>query len=160
MATKAKDGVLFFGGVPTDTDIATLRNAYPVEALTEGRVIPYEEVGKLIMEGPKTHRFRTVTNRWRKMLEKENSIVLGAKAGVGFLVLSPQERVTLASGHLHSSSLQAVRAHRRSGDVPRARLTTEEGKRADHILHVSAAVISHGRLLSRQEKPELQEIKK
>lgn len=160
MTTKAKDGVLFFGGVPTDPDIATLRNAYPVEDLTEGRVILYEDVGKLIMEGPKTHRFRTVTKRWRKMLEQENSIVLGSKAGVGFLVLSPQERVTLASGHLHSSCRQAMRAHRRSGDVPRTRLTAEEAKRADHIMHVSAAVISHGRLLSRQEKPEMREIGK
>ena len=145
-------------GTPTDPDIDRLRKAYPAESLVEGREISYDELEAVInLEGDCTKdslRFRTVTWRWRRQMEINFHIRLGAVPGVGLRVLTPGERVVESECHTTRAFRQAKKAHYRASIIDRNRLEPEQAKRAEHVQLCSAAILSHGRLIaSSKSKP-------
>lgn len=105
------DSKMFFGGVPTNADVKKLRDAYPAEKLVKGTLILYQDVEKVLNLSRKSDRFRTVTNRWRREIERETrSVVIGTKPGEGFTVLSEHEKVGLSTSKLQSSVRHARRS--------------------------------------------------
>jgi hypothetical protein len=68
----------FFGGVPTDPDIKRLRDHFPDSQMQEGAQFPYADVEEVLGVDRKSNRFRTVTTRWRKIVEDESGFIIGA----------------------------------------------------------------------------------
>lgn len=141
----------FFGGVPTDVDVKTLRDTYPESQMEAGQVIPYREVERLLNERKDSHRWKGVTNRWRKIVENETGIVVGVERGEGFKVLEEPEKVDLSGSKLRS----AARAARRSyevGNRVNARLLSEEDRhRLDFYTTKSSKVIAASQIKSRKK---------
>lgn len=91
---ELEDSLLYFKGLPTDMDIRKLREKYPITELTRGKVITYAEIEKLLELEWNSNRFKTVTNRWRRLIEKESGLYLDPNIpGVSFKVLTHQEQV-------------------------------------------------------------------
>lgn len=145
---------LFFGGVPTEMEVNRLREVFPADSLKPGDVLDYSEVAKVIDCEYRSHRFTTVTSRWRKILENECGVIVGTEPGLGFKVLDEPQKVDLSGSKLRS----AVRAARRSyvvlTKVDRKQLSEEKLSRFDHIKKSSAAMIGSAQIRG-QRKPEL-----
>ena len=143
-------------GVPTEPDVERLRKQFPPQELHVGQIITFETVETILnREGDcakGSHRFRTVTGRWRDEYEALYMIRLGAERGVGFKVLNSSERLVESSCHLKSSFKQAIQSNRRCAAIPANTLTEVEMKRSDHILAVSAKVIASQKALTTSKK--------
>ena len=86
---------LYFGGIPTDIDVRALREAFPESGLKVGQLIPYAAVEAIVKTPKDSCRFKTITGRWRRLVERDSEIILGAEKGQGFRVLDNSEKLEL-----------------------------------------------------------------
>ena len=143
-------------GVPTEPDVAALCKAYPVDSLTEGRIIEHDGIESVINKfGDATRascRYKTVVEKWRRDMERIHNIRIGAEKGKGYRVLAPGERLMEAEDHTKKSIRQAKRAHYRSSAIDTRRLDEHEQRRQQHIQTTSATIVAHARLLADSTK--------
>lgn len=122
---------LFFGGTPTDLEVKRIRDQWPDSQLKEGQVITYDEMAAVIGSPKNSNRFRTVTARWKKMVEHDSQmeILIGVQYGVGFTVLNDSQKLGVSVAKIKT----AVKAVRRSflvaGHVDAKKLTDDEKQR-------------------------------
>jgi hypothetical protein len=131
---------LFFGGIPTDVDIRALRDAFPDSGLAVGKLIGYEEVERVVRCKRASARFKTVTSRWRRLVEKDTGMIIGVEPTRGFVVLDDHEKLELSCQKVRSGVKFTRRGIRVAGHVERKGLSDEERRRYD-LLTVRAAAI-------------------
>lgn len=149
---------VFFGGVPTDPEVRQLREAYPESEMEPGHVIPYDDVAKVINTGKATNRFRSVTTRWRNIVERETGrIVIGTEAGVGFKVLDNSQKIDLGHSKLASAVKSSRRAYLLTARVETRGLSQEERDRLLVLQRRSASLIATAQIKSTAELPTLEE---
>ena len=146
-----EEAKVFFGGVSTDPDIKMIRDVYPDSDLGIGILIPYEAIAQVIRQPDRhTYRYRTVTWRWRKLVEKESGIVIGTVAGQGFKVLDEHEK----AGVSQSKGRTAIKSARRSLEVGSLvdthALKADEIIRFEHSLNVSTSMLQVSRMKSKK----------
>lgn len=88
---------LFFGGVPTGPEVDRLMKGLVIEA---GAKIPYETVEQITGTRASEHRFRSVTNAWRKRVFREKALEVKAEGGC-FVILTPDEALTHGISAFH-----------------------------------------------------------
>jgi hypothetical protein len=147
---------LFFGGVPTEPDVRALRDAFPEAEMEPGTIIPYERVEALIGAGRKSNRWKTVTEKWRKIVENQTGrVIIGTVAGVGFKVLDNTQKVDLGYSKFSSAVRIARRAH-----IITARLdagaSDDDKARALQLQRRTAAVIATAQVRSVADLPKLE----
>jgi hypothetical protein len=124
---------LYFGGVPTDPDVKRIRDQWPDANLQSGQQIECGEVARAFGESTESTRFRTVTGRWRKLVERSVGLVI-RKRGDYFVVLKDGEVVNSNESDIRSAVKKTRRAGIRSTRVNVKNLSEDEQKR--HDLHV------------------------
>jgi len=67
---------LFFGGLTTEPDVRKLMETYPRDKLLPDLVISYDEIEKLVGIQYGSSRWQSVTDRWRKTVQREFGIWL------------------------------------------------------------------------------------
>jgi len=151
-----KSGRIYFGGLPTDIDLDKLRTQYPEVNMKPGDVMTYEEIEKLLDLSWDSSRFRTVTGRWRRFVEKETNIVIDVVKGKKrFKVLSESEKVELTRKHLRKAGKSARRSYVINSRTDRKRVTEEERKILDHMQQSAAKVHAAAQLKQPVALPEL-----
>jgi hypothetical protein len=121
-----KKSGIFGGGVPTDIDLRLLKDAFPVDKMAVGQLMPYAKVAAAIRCEVGSCRYRTVTNRWRKTIESEHGIIIGTKSGEGFIVLDDHEKLDVSSSKLRSSRRFARRSLQVAAKIDRKMLSAPE----------------------------------
>lgn len=144
---------LYFGGLPTEPDIKRIRDAFPDDALQTGDIIPYSEVGDVIGYPYGSVRFRTVTNRWRKMVERDCGKVVHIEKNLGFRINTPSQNLELSGCKLKSAVRMARRSFIVTGRIDRSALTEDELKRLDHQAKRSATMLASGQIKRTAELP-------
>jgi hypothetical protein len=144
---------MFFGGVPTELEVKKLKQTY--NELSPGQLITYEEVSELIGVEYGSHRFRTVTNRWRKEVESETNIIIGCDAGVGFKVLVEPEKVDLSAQKTRTAGRAARRAYVVAARTDVAGLDQEDRRRLDHCVMMSSKILGAAQLTSKPKLPKI-----
>lgn len=140
---------VFFGGVPTDPDIQALRARWPESGLSVGMVIPFDEIEALLRMRRSDCRFKTVTNRWRKVIENgTGTIILGSERGIGFRVLSNSQKLDLGNQKFASAVKSSRRAFEITGRVDVKTATDEEKDRASFLQRRAAAVLGVSQIRS------------
>lgn len=148
---------VFFGGVPTGPDVNKLVAAFPAEVLTSGYKIPYDEVSKIIGYDQKTSRWRSVTNAWRKKIEKDCNIFIRCdSAEHEFIVLSEGGKVQLSGDKLRSAVTSARRSISILTAVELKKLSDDERKQYDFHTSRAGLIVASGQL--RSNKNNLPEI--
>jgi hypothetical protein len=150
----SKQGV-FRGGRPTDAEINNLRESFPDSTFTEGQVIPYPIISKVIGEEKNTHRWRTITYRWRRMVERESGIVIGCERGLGFKILNNEQRFELSESKHRSGKKMIRRGLNLTVLVDREELTDAQQARLDHKTKVGAAFLVYSRMKTLPSLPKL-----
>ena len=148
MSTK-----LYLGGLPTAPDVKRLRERFPDNALRVGQIVDYADVEATLGCARHTYRFKTVTNRWRKLVEKESGVIIGAMAGKGFAVLDDHQKLDASGAKPRSAARAARRSYVLAGHIDRKNLTDEERGRLDHQGRVSAAVLAAASVRRTAELP-------
>lgn len=144
------NGKLFFGGLPTDPEIKRLMDAFPESEMKVGDKFSYDRVSEVISAPYGSNRFRTITNRWRNIVEKRCGLFIGIPpdmAGEGFRVLSEQEKLELAC-RKHGTVVTGIR--RTSiliASTDRSALASDEDKKFYDLLHGrNAAMIASAQI--------------
>lgn len=146
---------MFFGGVPTELDIKTLRNRYPDNGMNAGDFIGYEELEGLLGLTRDTYRFKTVVSRWRKIVEAASGRILGAVPGEGLKVLKEGEKVDLSRAKLRSSSRLARRSLVVLARTDRKALTAQELAFYDHQQETGAKILAAAQIKRKIEMPQM-----
>lgn len=135
MSTEAK---IFFSGVPTKPDVEKLRDALKIPE--EGVLIPWERFESVLGFKRTTHRFSTVLQAWRRGLESEHQIIMGAVSGKGLMRLAPNDRIEHGAAKTRRGVRQIGRGARIVLFTDRSRLTPENQKAADHLTRCATAM--------------------
>lgn len=146
---------VYRAGVPTDIDINKIREAYPDSTLKAGDVIGYDEIEDLLDIGRNSNRFKTVTLRWRTMVEKESAIIIGTKRSVGFKVLNNVETFNASSAKFVGAIRSTIRSQILSGYVVRRDLDTNQKKHFDFVQSKVGAIIAIANLKRKPRLPRL-----
>ena len=139
---------VYRGGVPTDIDIRKIRERFPDSSLTVGRIIKYSDVEDVIDVIKNSFRFRTVTWRWRRIVESESAIIIGTERGEGFKILNNNETFEYSNDKLRSAVRSAARSYHLYGYVERKELSKSEQKLFDFNHSKAAALIAVSQLKS------------
>jgi len=145
-----------FGGVPTAPDVRALREEYPESEMEPGDIATYEEVAALIDVEIDSHRYETVTGKWRDCVFADTGIVIGRSRG-RFYMLSESEKLQHAGGKIRSGVRSVRKGGRVAAVVDAAALTSEERKRLQHTHNRTAALLLAARLRKHPEAPKLTE---
>lgn len=127
----------FAVGMPTTVDVDRLIEAFGVP--DAGALIPYEDVESALTLSRQQARFRTVTNAWRRRLEREHNLVIEAETNKGFLVLTNRDRVGHSARYFRSGLRRVGVAGRRAASTSRTGLSADEVKALDHVSNVAAS---------------------
>lgn len=121
---------MFFGAINTDHEIAQLRLRFA--SAEPGAVLAHQDIAEAAGIDPGTSRYRTVVERFRKILLVEKNIELVSLRGEGYQVLTASGR--LSEGVRRGERIRrAIRgAHYRMMLIPRAELSDAEVRQADH----------------------------
>ncbi len=108
------DSTLHFGGIPTDPQVRRLRERYGDIQALRGTTIRHEDIEDLIGEERGGSRYKTITDRWRRQVERETGVVIsgqGEALGIGFRVLTDAEQVRFGVGQRVSAGRRILRWH-------------------------------------------------
>lgn len=128
--------MVFRGGLPYGPDIKRLDDAFPVDSLTEGRVIEHGELEKILTCKRGSSRYYGVIDTWIGQRRSANGIVLVWEPTRGLKVLNPAEILEHAEVRTRQKIRQTGRAIRIFGLVDRERLDGTGQKRLDHQMRV------------------------
>jgi len=145
----------FFGGVPTEPDVKLLREAFPAETLLPGVVIAYSDVENVIGIKRTKHRFKTVTTSWRKSVETEHNIILGAVLNTGFKALNDSEKVGLGRSKLKGAARKVLRSRVVFSRTKTSNLTDDEITVRDFLDLKAGKAISLMQIKTRAQLPEI-----
>jgi hypothetical protein len=147
----------FFGGVPTNIEVRALREAYPDDSLTQGRLIPYPEIEALIKCPRDSNRWRSVTDRWRKTIEREVGVIIAPDPmkSPAWKILLENEKVVASGAKLKTAGRMARRSYVLASRVDVKQLTEQEKAEYDHFVMRSTAVIMASRLRPKVALPEV-----
>lgn len=132
------------GGVPTDPEVRRLKDRYADVARLRGTTIPHDDVEELIGVSRHSSRYKTVTDRWRRHVERETGVVIsgqGEAIGVGFRVLTHAEQVTFGVAQRVGAGRRIVRWHASIANTDPAMLSPAQRQVRD--FEVAAAAKLH-----------------
>lgn len=121
-------GKLFFGGVPTGPNVDALMKL----DCTLGTSISYEDISAIILTDPKSHRFLTVTNAYRKRLFRERLIQTKAEGGA-IHFLTADQADTRGRDNVTRIGRKSRRTAIEVDSITPAELSSDE-RRASHML--------------------------
>jgi len=122
---------IYFGGIPTAADVNLLMESIQVQKMKPGDLIPYADITDIIRQDKKSHRWISVTNAWRKKIEKDYNIILECDPTErAFRILPEGGKVQLSRKKLRTAASAARRSYVISGLVNVKQLTEDE--RRDH----------------------------
>jgi hypothetical protein len=119
---------LFFGGLPTGPSVDMIMDAIGIPV--KGQTIPYQEIEAAADISYGTSRWKSVTEAWRKRVEREHGLVIGCVPG-SFQVNDDTGLVTESRGRLRKALKNAKRSYVVVSLADRAMLTPEDQNRAD-----------------------------
>lgn len=124
---------MYFGGVPTAIEVDKLLKTY--STVEVGRIITHEEIEALVgvERARNLSRYHTITTRFAAKIFRQYNVRLLSLRGVGYRVLSPNERVDLSIDSAGSAVRHLGRALRDVVSAPRIEMNETEKQRADHV---------------------------
>lgn len=153
----SKTQQLYFGKMSTDPDLRKLREKYPEDELQQGQIIPYREVESLLGEQKGSARFSNITNRWRKLVKRETLEQIETEPGVGFKVLTDEEKVDYAQKQREKSRRSVLRGAKTIVKVNPKKLHEQAKRLYTHECLQYAAIKGVHQLRANIPKPSMLE---
>lgn len=127
---------IYRGPVSTDAEVKVLMEKY--STAKPGEIVQHDTIEKLTETKRGTARYCTVVARWKRAMYEKSNLLLKARPGEGYAILSAAERVQKVCDDTGKVTTRLYTIHREASSVPRSELSKEDAKVADHIQIVSA----------------------
>lgn len=134
---------IFTGGLPTGPQVRKLEAHFPDLEAMRGEIITHESIETAIGEKRDSNRYRTVTNAWRRKVERATGIVIdgrGEAQGVGFRVLSHGDQVEFGVGQRRAGARRVRRGYQAVASTREESLTEEQRRVRDHEMAAAAKI--------------------
>ena len=142
-------------GISTAPDVRKIRDRYPDSQLVEGKTeIPKEEIASLLYVDEYSARFRTVTNAWRKQVQKDSSKIIALRDGK-FIVLDDSGKLGVVKSDLSQAGKKIRRARERGSLIVRQNLSPDELAQYDRTNYRMSKIMEADRLAAKAEVPAL-----
>lgn len=151
---KESEGTVFFGGIPTDVDVAKLEEAFGTP--TEGLVLHYEDIDEVLGMTKDEPRWRSVVGAWRKKLLREKNLTSRGVRNEGILFHDASQRVDHLKGRAKQEVRRLVETNRLANTTPTKDLEKHEQRSLDGVSRLTSAMIHAGR---QEEKPWRRKVK-
>jgi hypothetical protein len=148
----------YFAGIPTAPDVRKLCDTFNAR-IKDREIIGYPEVVEALKTPKGSKRFQTVTNRWRKLLEDDEGIIIGCERGIGFKMLDNFEKVDLSSAKIKQAIKSTTRSVVVAGHIDRKQLNGEDLKRLDHQELTAAAILGAAKSATQNIVPDMKPTK-
>jgi len=125
-----------------------------------GDLLTHEQLEATIGTARNGARYRTVLAAFRRNVETDLNLVLGADPGRGLKVLTDSERVGCGVGKVRSSGRAIVRATTLVSGADRRNLGAEDAARADHVGQLANRIMQTMRTQAKELRLELVEVKR
>ena len=132
---------LFIGGRDTKPEIDALAAAFEIKP---GLSLTHEDVAKAAGLDVGSHRFATVTNRWRKIIERNSTIRVESRDRV-FHFLTADEAHDRSKVDLHRIGRATGKLHTRVGAIDAAALTGQRKNEHFILARETAALLDSAR---------------
>lgn len=119
---------MFIGGRDTTPEVDAIRAAIHSEP---GRSVTYEDVARAAGLDVGSTRFRTVTERWRRMVERDTAIRIDVRDRA-FHFLTADEALDRSKTDLHRIGRATGKMHARIGAIDVSALS--EPRKGEHFL--------------------------
>jgi hypothetical protein len=147
---------LFAKALSTDIDINNLKDAYPFKTLFVGQKFLYADLEKLLQLNRASNRFRTVTSRWRNMVERETGYIIDPIGDAkGFKILNDQEKLGRSQRKRNESRTKACISVRTFASIDRLKLPHEKLPEYDFEAKCAGLLQTVIQLRQLLPKPEL-----
>jgi len=151
-------GSVYFGGIPTGPDVKKLIDAFELSKMVPGYTIPYSEVEKIIEQQSDSNRWRSVTDAWRKKVERDYGIFIGCDSVKSnddseeyekvFCILTEGGKVELTGKKLRTAVRSAKRSYVIAGSIDVKKLSDDQKKTYDFNRLTSANIMATAQLRS------------
>jgi hypothetical protein len=141
---------MYFGGMPTNMDVKRLREEL---VMIEGDEVTHEQVEKILGVKHTVTRFRTITDKWRRVMLIDEGLEIVALPGLGFRCLLPDERVGYNFKGFKQGTRKQGRHLRRAAMIPRDRVSEKEVVKLDHFQRLGALLMGQAHSMVRQIEP-------
>lgn len=122
----------FRGGMPYGPDLDRLDAAFPIDSLTEGRIVTHAELAGAMDIQQGSPRYYSVIRAWIRKQRITRRVILEWVHAVGLKVLNPAEVLSTAEDVTHRKIRQTQKAISRFSWVDRNRLNSQGQSRLDH----------------------------
>jgi hypothetical protein len=143
-----KNYISFNGGISTEPEVNDLIEQIGIPV--PGDQISYLRISEIIKVKKGTSRWSSVVSAWRKKLERQHNVILGAVPNEGYEVLSNSGRVNLGGKFFKESLRRMGRAVKVVTSTDRAGLSDDEVKAAEHIQKTGASLRLAAQTAARQ----------
>jgi len=126
MTEEKKVSSVFFGGLPTDIDVAKIEESIGVPEIDV--LIPYSSIEAATGIARSSNRFKTVLEAWRRKLRNEKNIVTECVPGDGVKAATNSRRLELVDIGIKQSSRKVVRVIKIAESTPSDGLKAHEQK--------------------------------
>lgn len=137
------EGAVFFGGIPTDIEVAKLEEAFGTP--DEGVVLNYEDIDGVLGMSRDEARWRSVVGAWRKKLLREKNLTSRGVRNEGILFHNASQRVDHLKGRARQEVRRLVETNRLADTTPTKDLEMHERRSLDGVSRLTAAMIHVGR---------------
>jgi hypothetical protein len=95
----------------TEADVNLLLKVFP-DLLPDGRIVTHEQIESVLKMSRVSSRYRTVVNKWRKLVFTERRVYLDGQTaeGKGFTSLTPDEMVRFANRQVRTAGRKVKKA--------------------------------------------------
>lgn len=123
---------LFFGGLPTKIEVDRLMTKFGVPK--EGEKITWQQVAEVISVPPRTNRFVSVVQAWRRLLFREHNTYMTCDGDNAIYAADPDTRVTKSAHKVANSRRAIARAILVTYQTDASRLSETKLRVREHLL--------------------------
>src|SRR5215467_6274146 len=131
---------VFRGGVPYAVDIKRLNDAFPLDLLTEGRVIEHSQLEAIVNAKKGTQRYYGIVNSWLVKNRRTYGVYIRWERPIGIKVLNPAEILDHGETQTRQKIRLTGKAMRITDYCDRSRLDAAGQQRLDHKNQVESRV--------------------
>jgi len=132
--------------------VQKIRQKYPDNSLTKGQGISFFDIEQLIGVNSSLCLFRTITNKWRRMLETESGIITCVQQK-HFIILDEHRKLNLSASKFRSAVNFARRSIEVASRINTRELSQDERERLNLLSQRNASMISVSMTKSNIELP-------
>ena len=144
------------GQVSTDLEIKEIRAEYPDAALKEGMVIGYDKIEAITGLLRASSRFKTITRRWRKLVEQETRKVVILQRNGQFIVADNDGKISTGNTALKSAVKKARRAFILTARVDTTKITDVDKSRLLLLQRNAGAILAADQAKASTQLPTLE----